>query len=591
MFSKLTKTTQASPKMFWRKYIKYSSSKGYGHEISNTENQKGTNRTKIIVQHRLSNNQEALKTHTEPNFMASKKLPVNLLEQTLRDIQKIRKKNLESIKQFTRKDDQGTMDVNKFIKSLPKIEKAVESHLESLINLAKTQKTKSLFLGKETHKILDKKLKLKHGLTVTADGKVFVHVPKSIFAHGAEKEVKVAVELDTKDVVVRSKGLVLDKSRVVGALLVLKRCGEHENIATLYSFTTISPKTLGDPFKYGILMKYYPEGDLEGKVFNEEDLVLHGLQAAKGLHYMHSKGLAYRDTKPENMIIENGVVKIFDFGTVISEDSLKGRNEKEIKQGTRDREGTPSYKPPETRDWNAPMTDFEKNHPMEFIQRRDVYALGVSLVELQTEIKGNGPEERSPEVLKAVDSFIIKDSQGDTNKFIKTMLDSDPEKRPTMKQVVDFLKKQYNFHTSLSLANIDMIRSKQTKSEGGIHFCQPIIKAIKLMDSDEKANKIGEFLMSEVCTADCGFKELDMDRLTMLLNNDKVKNSPRLLKGIMYAAKMVQSNAANHISKLINLPNTNNIQPKKLEKDFNRVDGNYLKLMEIEKKPSHGLNS
>ena len=65
-------------------------------------------------------------------------------------------------------------------------------------------------------------------------------------------------------------------------------------------------------------------------------------QLIKGIHYLHQKGFAHRDLKPQNILLdENYNLKIIDFGFICS---LQG------KEGTgfnKSRVGTPGYMAPE----------------------------------------------------------------------------------------------------------------------------------------------------------------------------------------------------------------------------------------------------
>jgi serine/threonine protein kinase len=43
------------------------------------------------------------------------------------------------------------------------------------------------------------------------------------------------------------------------------------------------------------------------------------LDAARGLHYLHSKEIVHRDVKPENILLSRGRAKVADLGIATSQ--------------------------------------------------------------------------------------------------------------------------------------------------------------------------------------------------------------------------------------------------------------------------------
>ncbi|MDK2970898.1 MAG: eukaryotic-like serine/threonine-protein kinase [Candidatus Sumerlaeota bacterium] len=107
------------------------------------------------------------------------------------------------------------------------------------------------------------------------------------------------------------------------------------------------------------------------------------LQAARGLHYAHKRGVIHRDIKPDNIMInEHGVVKIADLGLAkmighsIGKDEVREYDESEMKKAIVQGElteanvafGTPAYMAPE-----------QSRDTANVDSRADQYSLGCTL--------------------------------------------------------------------------------------------------------------------------------------------------------------------------------------------------------------------
>jgi len=88
------------------------------------------------------------------------------------------------------------------------------------------------------------------------------------------------------------------------------------------------------------------------------------LQIAKALHFVHEKGIAHLDVKPDNIYIKNGVCKLGDFGCAT-------RLDKSLPV----EEGDARYMPQEI-----------LNEDYEHLDKVDIFSLGVTVYEL---IKGS----------------------------------------------------------------------------------------------------------------------------------------------------------------------------------------------------------
>ena len=127
-----------------------------------------------------------------------------------------------------------------------------------------------------------------------------------------------------------------------------------------------------DDGKTGILMELMPASLLDVLQRDqlatwEASLVLIALDVAKGMAYLHAKGVVHRDLKPGNVLLsEHWVAKVADFGTALSKYQNAGQAEGPV--------GTPPYMAPEA----IALTSGAKDKPT------DVWSFGCLLAHMGT---------------------------------------------------------------------------------------------------------------------------------------------------------------------------------------------------------------
>ena len=192
---------------------------------------------------------------------------------------------------------------------------------------------------------------------------------------------------------------------------------EHPNIVRIYDQFII------EPMVYCIL-EYCPNGSLhdnvqEGKMKKPDEIIFQMQQILLALDFVHSHNIAHRDIKPSNILIDKyGRPKLIDFGI-----SLR------IEPGELIREfsGSKAYSPPEV--------ILEQPHDP---YKADIWSLGVTFYFL---IITKLPWPKSPEkvmttAIEQAQYTLPKYTPPPFAKLIKSMLQVDPDDRPSIKNLL-----------------------------------------------------------------------------------------------------------------------------------------------------------
>ncbi|XP_010457300.1 PREDICTED: wee1-like protein kinase [Camelina sativa] len=149
------------------------------------------------------------------------------------------------------------------------------------------------------------------------------------------------------------------------------------------------------------------------KVSEREILVIMH-QIAKALQFIHEKGIAHLDVKPDNIYIKNGVCKLGDFGCATRLDKTLPVEE-----------GDARYMPQEI-----------LNEDYEHLDKVDIFSLGVTVYEL---IRGSPLTESRNQSLNIKEGKLplLPGHSLQLQTLLKTMMDRDPIRRPSARELLD----------------------------------------------------------------------------------------------------------------------------------------------------------
>jgi serine/threonine protein kinase len=199
---------------------------------------------------------------------------------------------------------------------------------------------------------------------------------------------------------------------------------KHQNIIRLYEVI--------DTSKYVILIMEYVGGpSLHGYLKSKPNRRLEELDAKRifkqileGIKYCHSRCIAHRDIKLENLLLDDyNNVKIIDFGF-----STCIPNEKKIKMFC----GTPSYMAPEI------VQKLEYSGPP-----ADIWALGVLLFTLLSgcfPYRGATDKELYTKIMRAdykLPPEVSSSLSQDATNLLKKIFSIDPNRRPSARDILN----------------------------------------------------------------------------------------------------------------------------------------------------------
>ncbi|KAL6978416.1 Mitosis inhibitor protein kinase wee1 [Sarracenia purpurea var. burkii] len=137
-------------------------------------------------------------------------------------------------------------------------------------------------------------------------------------------------------------------------------------------------------------------------------------QIAKALQFIHGRGVAHLDVKPDNIYVKNGVYKLGDFGcATLLDRSLPIE------------EGDARYMPQEI-----------LNDKYDHLDKVDIFSLGAAIYEL---IRGSALPESGPlsSNLRVAKLSLLPGHSVQLQNLLKAMMDPDPIRRPSAEELVE----------------------------------------------------------------------------------------------------------------------------------------------------------
>ncbi|KAJ6319815.1 hypothetical protein OIU78_015258 [Salix suchowensis] len=201
-----------------------------------------------------------------------------------------------------------------------------------------------------------------------------------------------------------------ERRKALMEVQALAALGYHENIVGYYSswFENEQLYIQMELCNGSLSINRFSESITEGEALQ----VL--LQIAKALKFIHERGIAHLDVKPDNIYVKNGVYKLGDFGCATLLD-----------QSLPVEEGDARYMPQEI-----------LNENYNYLDKVDIFSLGASIYEL---IRGSTlPQSRSQFFnLKEGKLPLLPGHSLQLQNLLKAMVSPDPIRRPSAKELIE----------------------------------------------------------------------------------------------------------------------------------------------------------
>ncbi|KAL6527614.1 Mitosis inhibitor protein kinase wee1 [Orobanche minor] len=199
-----------------------------------------------------------------------------------------------------------------------------------------------------------------------------------------------------------------ERRKALMEVQALAALGYHENIVSYYSswFENEHLYIQLELCDHSLskLPKLLTEGEALGTMY----------QIAKALQFIHSRGIAHLDVKPENIYVKSGVYKLGDFGCATL-----------IDRSLPVEEGDARYMPQEI------LNDIYDN-----LDKVDIFSLGASIYEL---VRGSRLPESGPNFVNLREGKLplLPGHSIQFQNLVKVMMDADPVRRPSAKQIIE----------------------------------------------------------------------------------------------------------------------------------------------------------
>ncbi|KAA8543128.1 hypothetical protein F0562_021377 [Nyssa sinensis] len=201
-----------------------------------------------------------------------------------------------------------------------------------------------------------------------------------------------------------------ERRKALMEVQALAALGSHENIVGYYS-SWFENEQLYIQME---LCDHSLSINRSSKLFTEGEVLEVMYQIAKGLQFIHGKGITHLDVKPDNIYVKNGVYKLGDFGcATLLDRSLPIE------------EGDARYMPQEI-----------LNDRYDYLDKVDIFSLGAAIYEL---IRGSALPESGLLSLNLREGKLplLPGHSMQFQNLLKAMMDPEPVRRPSAKELLE----------------------------------------------------------------------------------------------------------------------------------------------------------